>query len=1150
MSEVAINALAVDLTRLLSSAKGRQSTQEDLAQTTSLFRQCKQNSGVKENSGVEENSGDEDNSGAKESSGAVARDTGGETSTAPGTPPVGGTLRRKTPLPDEVDSCCYAYAPHGDQKPTTTAAEDEEVKARSPARRTRPASPSHGDVDRRAYTYADGFKPRRRDQQPPAAYFSYSQHGASRKWHDRRNNRRASGPHFPGRQHQHHQHHQQQQQQQQDQQQHHQQQQQDQQPRQDPDAKVNPEPPSRGAEGGTVTGPAVGRGDAQPRGAALVGEAWSENAVGGGEGSLGRERDRASVGDIGSQRPSVESRRNSSELHEFLYREGRSREDRRRAKQAERDRELTFRPRLATTKYWAAASARRRRRGRADDFGLATGRGSDGAAAAAEDANATGGGAPARFEMLYEDSKAQLLRAQEDRVKIPAACTFQPQLISHRPTSGGRGRHVARGSTAAATAAANPKDADVGREAYALDGSAELFDGSVNDPSVRNERGDSDKLDHDNGNDDDDDNSQAWVNSLVFGDNREHDGHDEDDGHVDNSRSSGTNGRGDNNDNANRTEWGRGQEQHGDCPRRFDHHDSRRRTPSAGLRGENGGGYGEISSGSNGGLSAEDGPSEEGSGKGSRRVGGYSRRENHRRSRSLPSRSRGVTRSGVSEGGGGRTEAVGTSSYAERLYRGHDEQQQVWARRQVSRQERARLELKGCTFQPRLDQNSQHRGRAGRTYLVPCPPPPAEGQNGGARRRSSSAVRWKRTTPQEEEEEASGGRGGMAAAATHERLYHAAELVRARRREEVAERRKAETVGCTFQPEVNHAPAAPCATAVQRRGSTYPGGNAKCKGGDHRGVRTGSMNSNNDFRNNGRDNGSVFDRLVAAGEKAKQRKAMLGQMTPPGCTFRPQVNVHGNGKRPPGHTSSSAGSTQNGGGTFAAPSQPHAQHPPPYSYGGAPRTAENASSLPPPPPPRTGSSDSHAKLDNDGHAKGGNQPTAGAPRRRSRRGSGGSSVVGSSDTAGRHAADNSFLRELAAGANTAAAAADAVLVAEVDEEGTRIPYRESRFSPRRGRRKQGGGCDGGDGHGDRGGGGGGESGRESPVCERLFELGHRQQRRRNDSPRDTPQSQRERDELEELKLCTFSPVLFTKAYRRPRPRLATGAPSNRMEANG
>ncbi|CAM9223187.1 unnamed protein product, partial [Ectocarpus sp. 8 AP-2014] len=520
----------------------------------------------------------------------------------------------------------------------------------------------------------------------------------------------------------------------------------------------------------------------------------------------------------------------------------------------------------------------------------------------------------------------------------------------------------------------------------------------------------------------------------------------------------------------------------------------------------------------------------------------------------LPSRSRGVTRSGLCEGAGGRTEAVGTPSYAERLYRGHDEQQQVWARRQVSRQERARLELKGCTFRPRLDQNSQNLGRAGRTYL--------EGQNGGAWRRSSSAVRWKRTTPQEEEdEEASGRGGGMAAAAVaHERLYQAAEQVRERRREEVAERRKAETVGCTFQPEVNHAPVASCAAAFQARGrTTYFGGTAKHNGGDRRGVRSGSVNSNNGCRNTSRDNGSsVFDRLVAAGEEAKQRKVMLGKMTPPGCTFRPQVNAHGNGKRPPGHTSSSAGSTQNGGGTFAAQSQPHPQHPHPSSYGGAPRTKENVSNFPPPPPPRTGSY--HSNPGDDGYAKGGNhpppprRPSVGAPggsgdwavTQKGRR-SGGGSVAGSSDTVAHHTADKDLLRELAAAASTAAAsAADAVPVAEVDEEGARIPYRESRFSPRRGRRKQGGGYDGNgnDGHG------GGESGRESPTCERLFELGHRQQRRRNDSPRDTPQSQRERDELEELKLCTFSPVLFTKAYRRPRPRLATGAPSNRMEANG
>lgn len=213
-----------------------------------------------------------------------------------------------------------------------------------------------------------------------------------------------------------------------------------------------------------------------------------------------------------------------------------------------------------------------------------------------------------------------------------------------------------------------------------FDDSAELFDKSASDPHACNERGDSDGLDNGNGDD-----SQAWVNSLVFGDN------DEDDGHVDNSTSSGTNDNGDNN-NAKRTEegrgQGRGQEQHGDCPHRFDRHGSRLRTPRAGLRGENGRGYGEIcsSSSSNGGLSAVDGPSKEGS-KGSRRAGGCDRREYHRRSRSLPSRSRGVTRTGLSEGVGGRTEAVGTPSYAERLYRGHGEQQQVWARRQVSYQQ-------------------------------------------------------------------------------------------------------------------------------------------------------------------------------------------------------------------------------------------------------------------------------------------------------------------------------------------------------------------------------------------------------------------------------------------------------------------------------
>lgn len=47
-----------------------------------------------------------------------------------------------------------------------------------------------------------------------------------------------------------------------------------------------------------------------------------------------------------------------------------------------------------------------------------------------------------------------------------------------------------------------------------------------------------------------------------------------------------------------------------------------------------------------------------------------------------------------------------------------------------------------------------------------------------------------------------------AAAAAHERLYREAELARARRAEEVAEKKRAETAGCTFQPAVNRGHAA------------------------------------------------------------------------------------------------------------------------------------------------------------------------------------------------------------------------------------------------------------------------------------------------------------------------------------------------------
>lgn len=34
-----------------------------------------------------------------------------------------------------------------------------------------------------------------------------------------------------------------------------------------------------------------------------------------------------------------------------------------------------------------------------------------------------------------EQSKAKLLRAREDKLKVPAACTFQPRLSSHRSPS-------------------------------------------------------------------------------------------------------------------------------------------------------------------------------------------------------------------------------------------------------------------------------------------------------------------------------------------------------------------------------------------------------------------------------------------------------------------------------------------------------------------------------------------------------------------------------------------------------------------------------------------------------------------------------------------------------------------------------------------
>ena len=47
-----------------------------------------------------------------------------------------------------AESSCYAYAPLVDPKKRTAVTAGTEVKSQSPARAARPASPSHGDVDR------------------------------------------------------------------------------------------------------------------------------------------------------------------------------------------------------------------------------------------------------------------------------------------------------------------------------------------------------------------------------------------------------------------------------------------------------------------------------------------------------------------------------------------------------------------------------------------------------------------------------------------------------------------------------------------------------------------------------------------------------------------------------------------------------------------------------------------------------------------------------------------------------------------------------------------------------------------------------------------------------------------------------------------
>lgn len=103
-------------------------------------------------------------------------------------------------------------------------------------------------------------------------------------------------------------------------------------------------------------------------------------------------------------------------------------------------------------------------------------------------------------------------------------------------------------------------------------------------------------------------------------------------------------------------------------------------------------------------------------------------------------------------------------------------------------------------------------------------------------------------------------------------------------------------------------------------------------------------------------------------------------------------------------------------------------------------------------------------------------------------------AVGGRGSGGRSSGAGSFHSSGVESGEAAAAASTAVSVAEIGlEGGAKIPYRESRFSPRRGRRKrqQSGGDDGdcGDDVDSQA-----CSGSKSQRCERLFELGDQLQR--------------------------------------------------------
>lgn len=213
------------------------------------------------------------------------------------------------------------------------------------------------------------------------------------------------------------------------------------------------------------------------------------------------------------------------------------------------------------------------------------------------------------------------------------------------------------------------------------------------------------------------------------------------------------------------------------------------------------------------------------------------------------------------------------------------------------------------------------------------------------------------------------------------------------------------------------------------------------------------------------------------------------------CPFSAQqVNMYAHKKRMKRSGSRSTWTTTtsgDGGGDYAtsAPPPPPPQQPPSHPY----RGLRGEEDLPPPPALTSAYLNSHVVCNGDGCSVE-NQvarpfrlkpPVGGAVPDGGGGGGGGDMAArGYSGSGG------------SGGSGARSGNGSSEKIAETGEGGGKIPYRESRFSPRRGRRKREGARaseDGDDGEG--GVVGASRGGRESPACERLFELGDRAQRR-------------------------------------------------------